>query len=152
YVPSRFDDGSAQHDDECSGTFVIDRFESYFVSAVLHGMVLGCQPAGQGTRELTFTIDPDAVKKHVGGLRMRITQSRAARLAGDCSVTLQGPWMESSVDPVPQSGDVAFASLSPGAMTLTIRADGFEQICQRVDVVPGVVTDLGTIDLDGART
>jgi hypothetical protein len=148
YAPARFNPSSAEAKAGCSGVLVTDAQVPFHVSVVLHGFVLGTQPVSESTRTLSFVIDPESVRRNIGTVRLRLVDPLGGNVPEDCSVVLHDPWMEKSAGTIPADGQIEFTGLTPGSMTLSIRAEGCEDFEQRVDVAAGTVTELGTIALD----
>jgi hypothetical protein len=79
---------------------------------------------------------------------LRLVDPLGGSLPEDCTVMLHDQWMNKSAGELSADGVIEFTGLMPGAMTLAIRAEGCEDVDQRVDVLPASVTDLGTIPLN----
>jgi hypothetical protein len=147
YAPARLNPSSDESKAGCSGVLVTDQQPPLFVSLVLHDFVLGSLPAPEGAQSLTFVVDPDIVKRNVGTVRLRLVDPLGGSLPEDCSVMLRDQWMEKRAGEIAVDGQIEFTGLTPGVMTLSIRADGCEDVDQRVEVAPASVIDLGTMPL-----
>ncbi len=116
-------------------------------SLVLHHAVLETRRVETCPAVVTFTVDPATLESQLSALRLRIVDSTTGGPLSGARVTLMESRMfgEHSSD---AGGEITLDSLLPGRDELRVMAEGHAWHRAKIELEPGLTTDLGELALE----
>jgi hypothetical protein len=124
----------------CSAALVLSCDLPVHVSAVFHHLVLLTKQVEPGTSEVEFVVDPEALLRQLGGVRVTVAEASGGAPPQDVSVELADERFG-----LPETGPLSIDNIAPGDSMLHVSAPAHERISRKVRIEPGRITDLGTI-------
>ncbi len=116
------------------------------VAAVFKEVVLATAPLPVGQEELTFTIDPAIVVGRMATLRVHIVDRDGKPLAAaKVGINDSQSWRQPTA--VDAEGRLELTELLPGEFRLSVACEGYAAPSCSIVLLPGAVTDLGTLVL-----
>ena len=122
------------------GTLALTAPPPLFVSLFHENVLLATRRIEEIPRELAFTLEPDALRSKLSGVRVRLLQAD-----GRTPVTKGGVNLGSAGGPTDAEGRSEWLDQLPGPCTLVFRALGAAAIRRDVELVPSEVLDLGDV-------
>jgi hypothetical protein len=133
---------------EYCGAFVLSESLPAFASVTFRGIVLQTRDVPPDASEVAFELSEETVRDLWGEVRLRVfdgvTDEKPPGLRLFFNNWPGASDWKPSYDP---DGTIFLRDLQPGFAIMTLTADDREPVLERVLILPGVVTDLGTYRL-----
>ena len=117
-----------------------------WVSAVVRDVVLSTRRISGDEDDLVFVVDPEQLALQEGTVRVRIVDADTGE-AITAGVELGFTSGGFPFRPVVEGDSCVFRGVVPGGLDLTLNSLDFEHLERHVDVLPGQLVDLGTIEI-----
>ena len=130
------------------GILVLDGDLPVWVSLVHYHNVLESQRVEPGQEEIVFVVSPDALIAGLATVQVQVLDAESGLPVPGAKVSLQGHGGYERDVSSDAEGTAILKDRMPGLFELNVRADGFEKFRLPVDALPGVVTDLGVVELE----
>jgi hypothetical protein len=132
----------ARHDGY-AGTLQFASGPPAHAALLLRHIVLEQQAVVPGQTEVTFVVDPDAIRRLMGSVRLRVVDAETGAPLPAANVQLS---LTDSLR-LDEDGRIAVDSVLPGLLTCSVSAPGREHFSRPVYVEPGQCSDLGEVCL-----
>jgi RNA polymerase sigma factor (sigma-70 family) len=138
------------------GTLEIDGELPVFVSLVSGGHVLHCETLAAPVPKLELPVDWDAVRADDCSLRVRLVDTTSGApleptVFAIAAIDYGSDTNRNDAKRLDHDGTYEIAGLAAGECNLVIVVPGHERIEHSLTLAPGVVNDLGTLELSAAR-
>jgi len=130
---------------EFCGVLELAELPPVCASLVARGCVLGTAVVPAGALEVTIPLDPQRLKTLIGGVRLIVLDEQGTILRGvavDIDSSIDSPITEFGGD-----GSITIVGLLPGPARLSLSRGGCEPVEDRIFVLPGQRTELGSYRL-----
>jgi len=131
----------------CIGILLLDCDLPVYVSLVHYQRVLQTKCAGIGQDEVSFVIAPDDLLAGLATIRAQVIDAETSRPIQGARVMLRGGTCSDQGVATDPQGIASIDRREPGPFDLEVRANGYERFHRPIDLLPGTVTDLGTVAL-----
>lgn len=141
---------SERRGDEYLGRVILHSAPPVWISLLSFQRVIATREVHAGEQEVVFELTEDTLAATRGGLRARFVSAQTREPLALAGVSLHNVGMRMTKLDV--DGRLEAPELSPGWCAVRVNARGLERSELSVRIEPGVVTDLGEIELQPERT